>query len=71
MNLETVSKVKCIECLNLSIQASFKYNKDTGLGVCKKRKNPVALNWNRPCKDFELATTETIIKRLKWQKDEG
>lgn len=71
MNLETIDRVKCIECLNLSIQGSFKYNKDTGLAVCKKRKNTVALNWNRPCNDFDLATTETILKRLQWQANKG
>ena len=64
---KTTTARKCFECLSLSIQDSFIYNKDTGLGVCKKRTGPVALNWERPCKDFEQAPEAAIIKRRIWR----
>ena len=63
----TTTSRKCIECVSLSIQDSSNLNRDTGLAICKKQPEPVALNWNRPCKDFEPAQEASIVKRRKWR----
>ena len=67
MNRETVSKVKCIECLNLSVQDSFKYNRDTGLAVCRNKRSTVPLNRFLPCMSYQPAAQQTIEKRIQWR----
>jgi hypothetical protein len=63
----TTTARKCFECASLSIQDSFKLNRDIGLAICRKKPEPVALNWNRPCGDFEPAPEASILKRRKWR----
>jgi hypothetical protein len=65
----TTTARRCIECLYLSIQDSFRYNKDTGLNVCHKKTEPVTLNWERPCSEFAPAPQQAIINRRKWRGD--
>ncbi len=67
MNQATTTARKCFECSNLSIQDSFKLNRDTGLAVCGKQKEYVALNWERPCKNYEPAQEQTINRRRQWR----